>query len=451
MGLVFFALILATLPLFVSLLKQFPHRRSWAFIGIGLTLFLGSALKVDGTLISWPMWTGVTRGIQISPIQTLSAALILTRRPLPGRLPFWGLFAFYGLPLCLSLIPASVPMATVFSIWQYLCIVLVFAAVGGELHREDMHRHLLTGLALGLMLQAGYVANQKASGMVQAIGTMSHQNVLGLMTELAILPLLAGLLAGDRRKVVLLGVGAGLLVITGGGSRGTMGFAGGGAAVLILLSLLRGITPAKTRVVGFAVLALALATPVGYITLKNRFGNTSMATQDDQRPAFERAARAMSGDHPMGVGANLYVTTANIKGYADRAGVAWNFSNRSAPVHNAYLLARAETGWLGEIAFILLLAVPTLRGLQFAFKRRRSLGGEAALGSAVAVGVNIVHNNYEFASFTGGVMTLLVINLGIIASQMRAARYLRPAPRPFEAVPARPPAGANIPQGARLA
>ena len=433
MGYLLLLVILATLPLILSVLRSQPHRRPLAMTGIALALFLGSALRVDGTLISWPMWTGTSRGMQVSLVDTLALALILTRRPVPGRLPFWGLLGFYALPLALSLIPAAVPMASFFTCWNYARVVLVFAAVAGECHRDDMRRALLTGLALGLILQAGYVAQQKASGMVQAMGTMVHQNVLGLMTELALIPLLAALLGGDRRKIILAGVAAALIVVAGGGSRGTMGFAGGGAVVMILLSLIRGVTPAKMRVLGFAVLGLAVAAPIGFITLKDRFGNTSMTTQDDQRPAFERSARAMSADHPMGVGANLYVTTANLKGYADRAGVAWNFSNRSAPVHNAYLLARAETGWLGEIALILLIVIPMLRGLKIAFAHRQGMPGEVALGSAVAIGVNAIHNNYEFATHTYNVMALLIINIGFIAAQVRAAaqaKRQRPGPRP---------------------
>lgn len=423
-------LILISLPVFINLLRQSPHRRAWAFMAIGLMLFFGDTWRIDGSIIAWPLWNGTARGLEFSPIDTLALALILTRRPMSGKLPFWGPICFYGVMLVLSLLPSSVPMATLFSCWQYGRAVLIFAAIGAEVHRPDLRGGLLTGLALGLMLQAGYVAQQKASGVVQATGTMFHQNALGMMTELAVIPLLAALLGGDRRKIVLAGVGAGLLVIAGGGSRGAMGIAGGGAVILLLLSLVRGMTPAKARVAGLAVLASVVAVPVGMWTLRDRFGGGSITVQDDQRPAFERAARAMANDYPIGVGANLYVPTANTQGYADKAGVAWNFANRSAPVHNAYLLARAETGWLGEIGFFLLLAAPLARALRFAFGRRQGMAGEVALGSAVALGVNIVHNNYEFAVFTYNVLALLFVNLGLAAAQLRAARL---APRPRRA------------------
>lgn len=416
------ALILLSLPTLIGLLRQNPGQRNWAFIALGAVLFFGTSLRVDASIIGWPLWNGTVKGIEVSVADTLAIALIVTRRRVPGTLPFWGVIAFFGATLFLSMLPSSVRMASFFVCWQFIRMLLLFAAVGGECHRDDLRRGLLTGLSLGLILQACYVVQQKASGVVQATGTMSHQNALGMMTELALLPLLAALLGGDRRKVLVAGIVAAIIVIVGGGSRGAMSIAGGGAVMLVLLSLIRGLTPIKLKVVGFVFLALAVAAPLAMITLKDRFGSTSMTVQDEQRPAFERAATAMAADYPFGVGANLYVPTANTKGYADRAGVAWNFANRSAPVHNAYLLARAETGWAGELALILLLVVPLVRGLHLAFSRRRGPFGELVLGCAVALAVNTVHNNFEFAGLLYNVLMLLAVNIALIAAALRASR-----------------------------
>ncbi|MEO5494543.1 MAG: O-antigen ligase family protein [Sphingomonas sp.] len=422
------ALILISLPMFINLLRQYPQHRRWALALLGLALFFGNTLRIDASIIGWPLWNGTAKGIEVSAADMLAIALISTRNSLAGRLPFWGLFVFYGATLFLSLVPSSVPIASFFVFWQFLRVVLLFAAIAGECHRDDLRKGLLTGLSLGLTLQAGFVVQQKASGVVQATGTMFHQNALGMMTELALLPLLAALLAGDRRRVVVVGIVAAMIIIAGGGSRGAMSIAGGGVMVLMLLSLARGVTPIKLKVVGLAMLALAVATPLAMMTLKERFGSSSITVQDDQRPAFERAAAAMAADHPFGVGANLYVPTANTEGYADKAGVAWNFYNRSAPVHNAYLLTRAEAGWLGELAFILMLLVPLLRGLYFAFVQRRGVSGEIALGCAVALSVNMIHNNFEFAGLLYNVLMLLGVNIALIAATLRADRRTR-APR----------------------
>ncbi|MHA6723788.1 O-antigen ligase family protein [Sphingomonas sp. RS2018] len=416
------AAVFLAIPVLNSVLGQSNAYRRWGFAALGLLLFFGDILRIGGALISWPMWTGISKGVEISMTDALAIALLLSRPRRATGTPFWGFIAFYMVVLAFSLITSAVPMATFFVIWQFGRALLIFAVVAGECHQTDKRDSLMTGLALGLILQLGYVVQQKAVGVVQATGTMYHQNALGMMVELALIVLVAALLAGDRRKISWAGVVAGLVVVAGGGSRGTLAFASAGVAIVILISLVRGITPAKSKVLGFAVLGALIAAPISVATLKSRFGKNSMTTQDDQRPAFERAARAMSADHPFGIGANLYVTTANTQGYADRAGVAWNFANRSAPVHNAYLLARAETGWLGEIALILLLVFPVLSALKLAFKKRKTASGEFALGAAVGLSVNIVHNNYEYAFFIYHVLSIVFLNIGIIAAQVSLER-----------------------------
>jgi hypothetical protein len=176
------------------------------------------------------------------------------------------------------------------------------------------------------------------------------------------------------------------------------------------------------KVLGFGVLALAVAVPIGLNTLTERFGDTPFTAEEDQRAAFERAARAMAADHPLGVGANLFVSVNNLQGYADRAGVAWNFANRSAPVHNAYLLARAETGWIGEIAFAALFLIPTLSAVYLSFAERRSFGNGVVLGSGIAIAAVGIHNLFEFVAHTYDPLVLLVVNLAIVAGHIRAKR-----------------------------
>lgn len=432
------ALILGSLPLFLNLLRQNPHRRSWGMAAMICMLFFGTSLRISASIIGWPLWSGVSRGLDLSPVDMLALALILTRPRRIGRLPFWGLLGFYGATLAFSVLMSTVPMGSMFIVWQFARIMLLFAAVAGEVDREDMRRGVYAGLSLGLMLEAGFVAYEKATGVVQAGGTIGHQNTLGMMMELAVLPLLAALLAGDRRRIVLLGIGAGLIVIAGGGSRGTMGIGGGGLVVLILLSLIRQTTPHKWNILGLGVVALAVAVPLSLMTLNERFAGGSYVTKEDERAAYERAARAIAADYPLGIGANMYVSVANIQGYAQRAGVAWTQANRAAPVHNAYLLARAETGWQGEFALILLLAVPLVRGLRFSFAHRRSMGGDVVLGSTVALGTNMIHNTVEFGVHSYPVQALLIMNLGLIGAQFAAAKRAKLRKPPAGAAPARP-------------
>lgn len=423
------AIIFASLPMFIAAISSNPRYRDLAVLGLGLMMFLIGRLQIDAALITWPTWQGTARGIVVSPVDTLAIALIATRAKIA---PMSSITIFIGLHLfstALSILSSDVPLASTFSTYQYVRMILVFVALAGELHRQSALRHLLIGLSMGLMIQAGFVTYQKLTGVVQAGGAIGHQNITGLIVELTVLPLIGAVLAGEKNKFIYLGILAAMVVIAGGGSRGTIAFFALGMVFLLAFSLMRRITGRKMMVVGAMACAALVFAPLGYATLKDRFGESTFVTEETQRIAFERAARMMASDHPFGVGANMFTIENNSGAYADAADVAWNFANRSAPVHNAYLLARAETGWLGQGTFLLLLIMPPLIAFRFAFGDRKSPMGEVALGSIAAILAVAVHSNWEYAIFLEGPLRGLFMNFAIILGciearkiQMRMAR-----------------------------
>lgn len=419
------ALILLSFPVIVAWLKQHQARRDLALFAIGAFAFVFHHLQIDAAIISWPLWPGIARGIIVSPIDTISWALIATRSSARNRVPFLGLIVLYMIPATLSAAYSSIPMASLFVPFQTLRMLLVFMAVAGELHRPTALRSLFQGLSAGLLLQAGYVIEQKLSGVVQATGTAFHQNMLGLMVHMTIIPMFAAVLEGQRSKLVYAGIVAGLIVIAGGGSRAAMGIAAAGIVLVLILSLARRMTPRKGKMLAVALVAAAVVVPLGLGTLSERFGDKSVVTEESERAAFERAASAMAGDHPFGVGANTYVIVSNTKGYAARAGVIWNEGSRAAPVHNAYLFARAETGWFGNLTLILILAVPMVVGLWNGFADRKSPLLGVALGSGVAALMVIIHSNYEYAWFLEEPQRIYFLNLAIIAASSVALREAR--------------------------
>lgn len=431
MTLVLAGLMLLTYPAFCALLRMHTRRRHLAYIALGALPLLSNIPM--GFLYGWPNWGGTVRGFGVSLLVTLSLALITTRPRYVGILPFWGLFAFYGLMLIISVFGSSMWLATAFVWWQFASLMIVFAAVGGEAYKASVRESLLSGFSIGLVYQALFSIFQKITGVVQAPGTFGHQNILGLATELSLLPLVAVALAGDRRPSVIVGIAAALICIAGSGSRATMGIAAAGVVILTLLSLARRTTPRKVGAAFLGASLLVLVTPFALGTLNERFKGASFVVADEERMRFEQAAKAISDDHPLGVGANQFVFVSNSAGYADKVGIAWQLANRSVPVHNAYLLARSETGWFGELAFILMLAVPCLLGFRLAFGDRKELGGDVLLGAAVALTANMFHNLYEYAAHTFHIQALLLINIGIIASEARhrrnSARIARAAKR----------------------
>lgn len=419
------ALIMLSLPIFVAWLQSSSRNRNHALTLLGLLVFVTGSLSIDAAFITWPIWNGTARGISIAPSDMLALALLFTRKRSRARLPFVGVIWTYLAVLTLSVVYSRLPMASMFSVWDFGRCFIVFLAVAGEMARPGAFGALLRGLAMGLMLQAGYVINQKLSGVVQASGTLVHQNILGMMTVAAVLPLLGAMLEGERHWLIKAGVLAGLIVVAGGGSRGAIAIMGGACALLIIVSLIRRQTSQKLAIAGMAAVMVAIATPFAVMTLQDRFGGYSMLTQEEQRAAMERAARAISADYPLGVGANLYTNVSNIDGYSNRAGLAWNKANRSVPVHNAYLLMRAELGYHGQAVFMFLLGLPLIAGLAHAFRNRRKNADGYVLGSVAALGAIAVQSQFEYAVAVYTVQLTMIMNLAIIAGRIRAARIER--------------------------
>lgn len=419
-------LILLSIPVFIAWLRRYPRHRRWAYLGIGVLPFIISAMNLDAAFVTWPAWPGYAKGIVVSLLDTLAIAILVTSRAPFRKLPFLLLFCAYLFAVTLSTTVSSLPMSSFFYLFQVARIFLIFVAVAsfaGDLHAI---RWLSFGLALGAIFQAAVTIEQRFSGVVQAAGTMGHQNLLGLMLHFVTLPLLALLLAGERNKLVMLGVLAALVAVALGASRGTVGFVAVGVVLLFMLSLMRRPTPHKWKVLGLAVVALAIVAPIAMSSFQERFTIRPVNDgSDEERLAFERAAKMMWSDHPMGVGANQYVVVANSEGYSARAGVIWNWGSRSANVHNMYLLAAAETGWPGLVTLIALLFIPTVQALVFAFRNRRDTRGEIVLGVSVTFFILGLHGLYEWVFVVYHAQYVFVIALGIVAGCIRQTKVDR--------------------------
>ncbi len=414
------AVMLLAYPFLVGWIKANPQKRHWAYFGLGILPFTINAWNLDAALISWPAWVGYAKGMIFTLLDSLALAVITTHRSPRSMPPLTGFIVAYTLAAALSVAMSGIPMSSTFYVFQLVRILILFLAVARIAPDPRALKWLAMGLAAGISYQAGNCIWQKLNGAFQTAGTMGHQNLLGLMTHFTIFPLLGMLLAGMRSRVVMLGVASSLIVEALGASRGTIGFGLMGIALLLVLSLYRRATPQKWRMVGFAALALVLISPLMVTAINNREAQLATSQyQGDERTAFERAAKAMFADHPMGVGANEYVIVANASGYSVRAGVIWNGSSRAAYVHNAYLLVAAETGWPGLLSFIALFAAVIWSGLYFAFQNRRDPRGDVVLGCTVAVIVTAEHNFYEWIFVTYQAQYVFAISIGIIAGLVR--------------------------------
>ncbi len=419
------AIIFLSIPLIVASLGRDVRRRDFAILAAGALMFCTGPLQITASLVSWRLWQGVSKGIILSLLDSIAVGLIATRPRRRNRAPFLPLIGLYAAAVVFSMTQAAVKEAALFSVFQIFQMTIYYVALAGELQRPSAIRSLVRGLSLGLIIEAGYVVSQKLSGVVQAPGTTPHQNILGIMVELSALPLIVAILEGERSKLVYTGLLAALVIIAGGGSRGTMVFFALGFAIILTMSLARRATARKWQIVGLCLLALAATVPLSLATLHERFGDKAVTTEEDQRTAFERAARAIASDHPFGVGANNFVQVDNTQGYADRAGLTWGSATRSKPVHNAFLLARAETGWAGEITLIILFIGVAAAGVRTGFRMRKLPYVGYSLGSAAAIVAVGFHSNYEYAWHLADTQRLFFADAALIAGCMTIARDTR--------------------------
>lgn len=434
-GLAIFAV---SLPAFYVWMSGSLAQRRIGWFCIGLAPFVISPLHLEVSIISWAMWPGYVKGMIVTLLDSLALAIVLTQRePARGRPLLWAYLLFL-VGSGVATLFASPWQASFFFSWQLARAVLVFVAVSKVTARSDGVRYLIGGLALGIAIQAVFSIEQRLQGVTQASGLMGHQNLLGLCTHFALLMSLAAMLAGDRRMLLKVGVFGAMIAVVLTGSRATTALAGVGVVVLIGMSMLRRPTAFKTQVAGIGLALLAVGTPIALATLHTRFQADQNPGNYDERAAFERAARAMWTDNPMGVGGNQYVVKSNTGGYSQRAGVIWSSASRGANVHNTYLLLGTETGYLGLGTFLILLVASIVRGMQLAWARPRGGSGEIALGATVALLVVALHCFYEWVFVTWNVQYLFAITLGIVAGvakQQQVARRERGAARARAADP----------------
>src|SRR5208282_6154782 len=245
--------------------------------------------------------------------------------------------------------------------WQLARMFLVYAAVakGCSTDRRVVPA-LLTGMAIGLSFEACNAIWQRfALGILQPGGSFGHENFLGLVSHFVVFPWVALLYAGEHGWRPVIGPLAGLVVAVLTVSRATVGLAAGGYVGLFGLSVLRKWTPRKAVLMVGGVVALGVLAPIVVASFEKRFGPGPRDSYDE-RAAFARAAEMIIADNPFGIGANSYVVIANTENYNFKAGVAQVIGSDSANVHNIYLLVTAESGYIGLVTFVLMLAQPLI-------------------------------------------------------------------------------------------
>ncbi len=412
-------LFMASVPILIGWLRANPQRAPIVWTAMGFLPFVMDPWHLIIGPISWAMWPGYVKGLELSLLDFVALAVFLRYQNVRVPSPILKILPIYIGVVLTTMIYSAVPMAAFFYAWQLARVLLIFAAVSKICQDPRGASALIRGMVLGICFQAGFSIDQKLSGVTQASGTFGHQNLLGMISHFVVFPALAMLMVDGKQRAPLYGVIAGAIVVIFGASRATLGLAAFGFVTLLVLSIARKPTPRKSMIVGLGLVGLAVAAPLALSSLQERFAVAPISTDYDERAAFERAARMMIADHPMGVGSNQYVVVANTQGYSDRAGVVWNYGSRGANVHNAYLLVWAETGFMGLAVFVLLLLTPIRIAFRTAWQNRRDPRGDLLLGLGVCLVVVVTHCFYEWIFVVYPVQVMFAMDAGMIAGLAR--------------------------------
>lgn len=413
------------------LMRSAPVIQKYAWTAVGILPFLIQAVHIDIGLISWGnKWFGYVYGIEISIIDLIVAALfIISKKPKDG-INYHFPFILYFIAILISFHQADEPMASAFYLFQYAKVYFLIIVVARASVDEAVSAELLKGMALGLVIQIFVISWQRwGQHMIQPTGTFIHQNTLGLAAHFVVFPHMMLLLAGLRRLQFALIPVTGMLIAALIASRAALGFIVLGLVVCMSVSFLRRWTSHKAKIALICILGAVAMAPVAATSFQARFEATPLDEAEyNERAAFNRAALMILNDRPMGVGANHYVNEAKNAGYSIRAGVIPFEGNLNNIVHNAYLLAAAETGYFGMVSFVLILLMPFYTAFRYGWLARQSRVGDLLLGCGIAILIVGLHSFLEYIFFGKGVQYLFGITAGIIfgsAAKVRSMRRVR--------------------------
>lgn len=416
---IFLAFLLVMTPALAAWLKQNGKYAPVVWASIGGLPFVTAPWHLYVAPISWPMWPGWAKGMEISLLDALALAILISAPAGRRILPFKILLLAFLAAMLLSIMQSEMPLSSFFAAWQTARMVLVVSAVATACVDRRAPPFFVMGMVGGLGVQAAISLQERFSGALQAGGSLGHQNLLGLMSHFVVFPAVAMLLGGNRSWAAITGPVAGMTAAILTASRATIGLAGPGYVLTILISIARKPTQSKFTIAGIGVIGLAIAAPLAMATLRDRFEASPLQQDYDERAAFERAAKMIVADHPLGVGANNYVLVVNTMGYAERARIEPTYGSRSANVHNVYLLMASEIGIPGAIIFTILMLTAPITGIAAYMRGQPDQNAELLLGLSVSILIVGIHSLFEWIFVMFSSQYLFAICLGLIGGIIR--------------------------------
>jgi O-antigen ligase len=406
-------------------LRHNPRQRLNLWMLLGFLPFVVDYLHLYMAIDSNPLWGGYVKGVEVSGLDLIAAVLYLSVPGTGQSTPFRFSMALYFLATVLSAFQAFVPTASLYYSWQLARMFLMYATVTKGCIDPKATWALMKGMGAALVMEACLVIWQRfGQGLVQTGGTVGHQNLLGLMSHMVILPFFALLLAGRRGPVPVAIVLVGAFIDISTASRGVIGFSAAGFLAVFSVSAAGRWTPRKTRALLIGALAMAVIVPAVIVSFEGRFNEVPL-TEDvyDEREAYKAAATMMISDHPMGIGANSFAVIGNMGHYYDSGDVVAVASSRAGNVHNIYYLVTAETGYIGLITLLVFFISPVVVAFRCGWRNLRDDRGNLLIGFGVALLTVYFHSWLEWSLATFPAEYLLAMTMGLVAANARALEY----------------------------
>lgn len=371
-------------------------------------------------------YRGHAKGFEVSLIEVLAVALIVavlleSRRAAPGlalkpKAPglasYWIWCAVASLSAIGSLEPSYAWMAAA----RFIKGGLIYAAAAFYVRDEEDLRWGMGALA-GALFHHGMLAMKLRylDGAFQVKGWFEHQNPMAMWCYLGALPVFATALHPRTKGwfflLCLAGVGGAGLAILASVSRAALAAFAVGAALLLVIMLVR---RPSGRVVGMGVLGVIGAAAVAAFALDSfkarltEVASSSEVVEDDLRDILNRQSAAMLADHPvLGIGWNHFgILNSRPRGdrYSEileewdreRGFTIYDENYWANPLtESLYWLWLAETGWAGFLTFCLFLLVTLIRALIGAIRHGKTTAAVIATGLLVGLAICYLHGTVE--------------------------------------------------------
>jgi O-antigen ligase/GT2 family glycosyltransferase len=381
------------------------------------------------------------------------------RRRAATAAPFLAVGVIFLAWLAATSLWATAPAIALSQVWKYAICLGIFAGLMLVVETKGQIRLIVAAFIAGAALSAlcgllGYDGTpvNALAGQSRIQGGAGDPNVLAAAV-LAAAILAGGLMPGVRRSGPRLMLMATIVVfgltLAGTESRG------GAIATIIVIALALVVMRGRRRsVLGFAAAGLAAAAAWLVLSPGSAERLTNFNDHGNGRDELWRIAGEMFSSHPIGgVGLQNFVTDS--PGYVLHPG-AISFihliTERPVVVHNTYLQYLAETGLVGLLLFLTLVALSLAASLRAAsiFEAR---GDHSFADLSRAIFLALVALLAAGFFFSSGIDNKLWLLLGLGPVVLMLARRGEPAPavagRGGEgSAPAVPPA---VPSSVRVA